>query len=70
MNNKMLIGLFAMNQASGYTVTKSSKRWNPSWEKPDSVELDKDGTMYVWYLDGSDEEIGSQKERTKRGKEQ
>ena len=32
MNNKMLIGLFAMNQASGYTVTKSSKRWNPSWE--------------------------------------
>ena len=34
-------------------------KWNPSWEKPDSVELDKDGTMYVWYLDGSDEQVES-----------
>src|SRR5262249_9890245 len=28
--------------------------WNPSWEKPESCELDSDGNMSVWYPDGSD----------------
>ena len=26
-------------------------KWNPSWKKPESVEVDKNGIMYVWYLD-------------------
>ena len=43
---------------SGFNINNRLK-WNPSWEKPDSVELDKDGTMYVWYLDGSDEQAES-----------
>ena len=25
------------------------------WKKPDSVELDSDGKMFVWYPDGTDE---------------
>ena len=31
-NNDLLIGLFAFNQASGYTVTKLKNRWQPTWE--------------------------------------
>ena len=46
---------------SGFNINNRLK-WNPSWKKPDSVELDKDGIMYVWYLDGSDEQIKSFKE--------
>ena len=41
---------------SGFNIENRLK-WNPSWQKPDSVELDEDGTMYVWYLDGSDEKV-------------
>ena len=28
------------------------KRWNPNWQLPESVELDGNGMMRVWYLDG------------------
>lgn len=41
---------------SGFNI-KSRLKWNPSWQKPDSVEMDEDGTMYVWYLDGSDDKV-------------
>lgn len=30
------------------------KSWNPSWALPDSVEVDGDGFLRVWYLDGED----------------
>lgn len=30
-------------------------RWVPGWQKPLSVEIDKDGFMHTWYLDGDDE---------------
>ena len=39
---------------SGFNIEDRLK-WNPSWKKPDTVELDKKGNMNVWYLD-SDEE--------------
>ena len=29
-------------------------RWNPSWRVPDSVEIDAEGFMCVWYQDGDD----------------
>ena len=32
-------------------------RWNPSWKKPDTVEIDKNGFMQVWYLDGDEENL-------------
>ena len=32
-------------------------RWNPTWKKPDSAEIDKEGFMNVWYLDGNDEKV-------------
>ncbi len=35
---------------SGFNI-KDRMRWNPSWKKPESVEVDKNGIMYVWYLD-------------------
>jgi lysine 2,3-aminomutase len=38
---------------SGFNIEDRLK-WNPSWKKPDTVEIDKDGFMNVWYLDGSD----------------
>jgi lysine 2,3-aminomutase len=38
---------------SGYTV-EDRTRWNPSWRVPDSVEVDSDGYMCVWYRDGED----------------
>ena len=27
-------------------------RWNPSWEMPDSVSVDDEGHLTVWYQDG------------------
>ena len=30
------------------------KKWVPGWEKPDSVEVNSDNTMNVWYEDGFD----------------
>jgi len=29
-------------------------KWNPSWKLPESTQVDKDGYLHVWYLDGSD----------------
>ncbi|OGW69849.1 MAG: hypothetical protein A2036_01405 [Omnitrophica bacterium GWA2_50_21] len=29
--------------------------WNPSWKMPDSAQVDKDGYLQVWYLDGCDD---------------
>ena len=34
---------------SGYNYNER-KMWNPSWRKPQSVEIADDGTMYTWYL--------------------
>jgi len=41
---------------SGFNLEDRVK-WNPSWKNPPSVELDPNGNMFVWYLDGSNEEI-------------
>jgi lysine 2,3-aminomutase len=41
---------------SGFNIN-SRLQWNTSWKKPDSVELDEDGTMFVWYLDATDEQV-------------
>lgn len=41
---------------SGFKIEDRIK-WNPSWQKPETVEIDKDGYMNVWYLDGSDKII-------------
>lgn len=30
-------------------------RWNPAWQRPDSLEIDENGYMRTWYLDGSDD---------------
>lgn len=30
------------------------KRWNPSWEKPQSAEVDEQGFLSVWYPDGTE----------------
>ncbi len=38
---------------SGYRA-EDRLRWNPSWRVPDSVEIDADGFMCVWYQDGDD----------------
>ena len=32
-------------------------RWNPAWPIPDSVEIDDNGYMRTWYLDGTDDEV-------------
>ena len=32
-------------------------KWNPSWQKPESVVVLNDGTMLTWYLDGTDEPL-------------
>ena len=29
-------------------------RWNPTWTLPDCAEIDADGYLRVWYLDGDD----------------
>ena len=39
---------------SGFNI-EDRQKWNPTWEKPDNVELNDDGTMNVWYLDGQDD---------------
>jgi len=44
---------------SGY-VLQDRMRWNPAWEKPGSVIVEDDGTMLVWYLDGTDEPVGEE----------
>ena len=36
---------------SGYRA-EDRLRWNPSWRVPDSVEIDAEGFMCVWYQDG------------------
>jgi lysine 2,3-aminomutase len=46
----------AMLLRSGYTL-QDRMRWNPAWQKPDSVVLEDDGTMSVWYKDGTDEKL-------------
>jgi lysine 2,3-aminomutase len=38
---------------SGYRA-EDRLRWNPSWRAPDSVEIDAEGFMCVWYQDGDD----------------
>ncbi|HWA51217.1 MAG TPA: radical SAM protein [Dongiaceae bacterium] len=38
---------------SGYRP-EDRLRWNPSWRIPDSVEMDAEGFMCVWYQDGDD----------------
>jgi lysine 2,3-aminomutase len=38
---------------SGYRL-EDRMRYNPSWKKPDSVEISDDGYMMVWYPDGVD----------------
>jgi len=40
-------------------------KWNPTWKRPDTVEIDKNGYMYVWYLDGGDENFKSITEEKK-----
>jgi len=37
-----------------YYSYKDRKKWNPHWQKPDSVIIDDEGYMRVWYLNGSD----------------
>ena len=39
---------------SGYKY-EDRMRWNPSWIKPPSCEIDKNGYMNVWYPDGTDD---------------
>lgn len=38
---------------SGYRA-EDRLSWNPSWRVPESVEIDAEGFMNVWYLDGDD----------------
>jgi lysine 2,3-aminomutase len=40
---------------SGFNL-KRRMDWNPSWKIPGSVVMDDDGTMLVWYVDGSDDD--------------
>jgi lysine 2,3-aminomutase len=37
---------------SHYTLEDRMK-WNPHWRLPDSAQIDGDGMMRVWYLDGA-----------------
>ncbi|MCG8355200.1 MAG: radical SAM protein [Kiloniellales bacterium] len=39
---------------SGFNI-HDRKKWNPSWQKPESAVVLNDGTMLTWYLDGTDE---------------
>lgn len=41
---------------SGFRL-QDRMRWNPAWEKPESVVVEEDGTMLTWYVDGTDEPI-------------
>ncbi len=49
LNNQLLL-------KSGFKIDDRLK-WNTSWKKPESAEVDKDGFMNVWYLDGNDEKV-------------
>lgn len=35
-----------------YYKYEDRKAWNPAWELPDSAEVDENGYLRVWYLDG------------------
>lgn len=48
-NNSLLL-------KSGFKIEDRLK-WNPSWIKPETVEIDSKGYMNVWYLDGSDNDV-------------
>ncbi|WP_135081463.1 radical SAM protein [Terasakiella sp. SH-1] len=48
-DNKLLL-------RSGFKL-EDRQRWNPSWQKPDSVVLANDGTMMTWYQDGTDKTL-------------
>jgi len=37
---------------SGYSYEERT-RWNPSWQLPDSGEIDENSKLRVWYLDGA-----------------
>ena len=43
---------------SGFNL-KQRLLWNPSWKIPNSVKVQDDGTMFVWYLDGSDKKASN-----------
>lgn len=35
-------------------------RWNPAWVLPESAIVEDDGTMSVWYLDGTDDPVADE----------
>jgi lysine 2,3-aminomutase len=39
---------------SGFAL-EDRQRWVPNWQIPSSVEVDEDGLMRTWYLDGTDD---------------
>ena len=41
---------------SGFKIDDRLK-WNTTWKKPETAEVDKNGFMNVWYLDGNDEKV-------------
>ena len=43
-NNKLLL--------QSYYRYEDRKIWNPAWTLPDSAEIDKNGYLRIWYLDG------------------
>lgn len=48
------------DQKNGRILLQSNYRyadrmaWNPSWHLPESAEIDEDGLLRVWYVDGED----------------
>jgi lysine 2,3-aminomutase len=46
---------------NGHVLLQSNYRyvdrlqWNPSWQLPKTAEIDKNGLLRVWYVDGEDE---------------
>ena len=38
---------------SGFNY-KNRIKWNPTWKKPSSVQVNENGEMLTWYLDGND----------------
>ena len=38
---------------SGFNYNNRIK-WNPTWKKPSSVQVNQNGEMLTWYLDGDD----------------
>ena len=49
LNNQILL-------KSGFKIDDRLK-WNTTWKKPETAEVDKNGFMNVWYLDGNDEKV-------------